>query len=572
MLDMPDTTTSLLRRSAGVAALALLVSVGLQSTPAPAHADAAGPIRGPGATGKCIDVSGDDVGNNGASVQLWDCLDVRDQIWTVVATDNTVRTLGKCMDVEGYGTANFSKVHLWDCHGGTNQIWQPQPNGALRNPASGRCLDLNAGNTTNGVQLQLYDCNNQWPQQWQIPGGSSGEPFGNTTIHPQKLGIYAIPDLYYGDSNRTLASLRRLHGILPDAWLRWDNETGHWRNTPAAVQGFIAQADQAGIPMIIAACCVDGYDNWWAGGGRQPTVSITQIADGPYLAFADRMRRTYPNVRYIETINEPDTHWFVADPDNVGAWNHYMNRLYAAVGNNTGALMGPATAFRSSQIWNNTVARPEIRQVSYHTYGGWQSLGDIPGKAGTWVTEYGDDGVSDAVERSPGHVLTDLWHAERNGKLSGSIRQLFYVDLQHMVTADTLEGDHYGFSGHLRTLAAYHALGRISSRAYLDPAHPDFAAADNGDGQFAALLWNNSPGISSGQRRTVPNTSLPAGVPLNVLTVFDRPSHAAECVPLSGQNRIAAAVQGSTVTLDVRALDPRAAVLVSTAPCTDLAS
>ncbi len=194
MLGMPG-TTSPMRRSAAAAALALLITVGLQLTPAPAHADTTGPIRGPGSTGKCIDVSGEDVGNNGASVQIWDCLGVRDQTWTM-ATDGTVRTLGKCMDVEGYGTANFAKVHLWDCHGGANQLWQPQPNGALRNPVSGRCLDLNAGNTTNGVQLQLYDCNNQWPQQWQIPGASSGGPFGNTTIHPQKLGIYAIPDLY----------------------------------------------------------------------------------------------------------------------------------------------------------------------------------------------------------------------------------------------------------------------------------------------------------------------------------------------------------------------------------------
>ena len=35
--------------------------------------------------------------------------------------------------------------------------------------------------------------------------------------------------------------------------------------------------------------------------------------------------------------------------------------------------------------------------MSYHTYGGWQSLADIGGKAGTWVTEYGDDRVTDAT-------------------------------------------------------------------------------------------------------------------------------------------------------------------------------
>ncbi|MDL4818484.1 family 43 glycosylhydrolase [Actinomadura opuntiae] len=133
-----------------------------------------GPIRGPGDAGKCIDVSGDDTAATGAAVQLWDCQGSRDQQWTLMG-DGTIRSMGKCMDVEGYGTANFSKIHLWDCHGGTNQIWQAQSNGSLKNPASGRCLDLNAGNTANGTQLQIYDCNNQWPQSWHLPaGGGTG--------------------------------------------------------------------------------------------------------------------------------------------------------------------------------------------------------------------------------------------------------------------------------------------------------------------------------------------------------------------------------------------------------------
>ena len=71
-------------------ALTLLLAVAWQLPGSPARADATGPIRGPGVTGKCIDVAGDDVGPNGASVQIWDCLGVRDQSWTVVA-DGTGR-------------------------------------------------------------------------------------------------------------------------------------------------------------------------------------------------------------------------------------------------------------------------------------------------------------------------------------------------------------------------------------------------------------------------------------------------------------------------------------------------
>jgi ricin-type beta-trefoil lectin protein len=559
------------RRCLGLLAATVLAVLPATVGARAAFADASGPIRGPGASGKCIDVAGDDTGTTGAPVQVWDCLGVADQQWTV-GSDQTIRTLGKCLDIDGYGTANFAKIHLWDCHGGTNQQWQTRADGSILNPASGRCLDTPNGATANGVQLQLYDCNGQWPQVWQAPGGTGGGQFGNTVLHPDKLGVYAIPDLPYADPGRTLASLRRLHDLLPSAWLRWDNETGHWRDTPAAVESFIAQADQASLPMIISACCVDGYDNWWARGGSQPTVSIGQIADGPYLSFAARMQDTYPHVRYVETINEPDTAWFVADPDNTGAWNHYLDRLTAAVGGNTDRLLGPATAFRGSQIWNNTVARPAFQHLSYHTYGGWQSLSEVAGKADTWVTEYGDSNVPDTVSRSPAYLLTDLWHAEAAGKLSGTIRQLFYVDLQHMINAGSTEGDHYGFSGQLRALAAYQALATVSTRAYLDPAHDDLAAADNGNGQFAALVWNNTDGTASGQTRTVANTSLKAGTPLNTLTVSNRDSGAAQCVPLAAQGRVGVTVAGGTTTIHLNAVDPRAAVLVTTAPCTDTAS
>ncbi len=553
---------------AAVSASALAAGLLLAGT-GPATADVAGPIHGPGDSGKCLDVLGT-AGNNGSAVDIWDCDGTADQNWTV-GSDHTLRSMGRCLDVSGYGTANFSPVHLWDCHGGANQVWQPQPNGSLLNPVSGRCLDLNAGNTANGTQLQIYDCNNQWPQVWHLPGQGSGGTFGNTVIHPDKLGVYAIPDLSYGDAARTDASLRTLHALLPGAWIRWDNETGHAQQNPANVEAFVSRVNRAGIPMIIAACCVDGYDNWWARGGRQPTVSISQIADGPYLSFADHLRRTYPNVRYIETINEADTSWFVADPDNVGAWNHYMDRLYAATGNDFAHLMGPASAFRDSGIYKATVGRSEIQQISYHTYGGWQSLGDVPGKQGTWVTEYGDSSVPDSVGHSPGFVLADLRNAEVNGKLSGGIRQIFYVNLQSMVNSGYQEGDHYGFSGQLRALAAYQALGNVSTKVWADPGHNDIMAADDGSGSFAALLYNNSGSTLSGQTRTVPNTSLSAGTPLNVLTMTNRDSGAAQCVPLSGQSGVGVSVGAGSVSVTARTVAPYAAVLVTSRSCSSLA-
>ncbi len=121
------------------------------------------PIIGPG--GKCVDVAGDDTGGNQAVVQLYDCLTIetfqplaRDQQWTLNA-DQTVRTLGRCLDIDGNATANGTRVELYDCNGVGGQKWIPQANGSLRNPQSGRCLDDPSGNTANQTPLQIYDCN-----------------------------------------------------------------------------------------------------------------------------------------------------------------------------------------------------------------------------------------------------------------------------------------------------------------------------------------------------------------------------------------------------------------------------
>ncbi len=121
------------------------------------------PVIGNG--GKCVDVSGNDTGGNLAIVDLWDCLTIAtfsplalDQQWTL-NSDGTMRTLGRCLDIDGNSTAIGAKVELYDCNGVGGQKWVPQSNGSLLNPQSGLCLDDPSGNTTNGAQLQIYTCN-----------------------------------------------------------------------------------------------------------------------------------------------------------------------------------------------------------------------------------------------------------------------------------------------------------------------------------------------------------------------------------------------------------------------------
>lgn len=411
-------------------------------------------------------------------------------------------------------------------------------------------------------------------------GACNDAAFGTTDIHPEKIGLYMIPDIpgaFTADWDKTKRSLHKVHQLLPDAWIRWDNETGHVTDSPQNVEAFVSACNDASIPMIITASAVDGYNNWWANNNMQPTVSIVQIADGPYLEHADMLLRTYPNVRLVETINEPDTMWFVSDPDNTDSWNHYMTKLLAVMGNDYAHVVGPSVAFKGSQIWHNHAARNELTNFSYHTYDGHIGLEEVGDKA-VWVTEYGVTQADADINESPGPNLSDLWRIEKNGKLSGKIEMIFYVNLQRMMYGDSSEGDHFALSGHLRGLSLYAALGAFGKRAHFDDAHPDFMATDDRHGGLAAVMWNDAKtGNKAGESRVVPATSVAPDAPLYVLRVrhkrvADAEGGAAECRPLDAQPWIDVTVGADSVTLNAIDIEPLAAVLVSTAPCDELAN
>ncbi|NUR30067.1 MAG: alpha-L-arabinofuranosidase, partial [Catenulispora sp.] len=130
-----------------------------------------GTITGPG--GKCVDVAADDTAGNGAAVQLWDCQNwAEDQHWTHFA-DDSLRTIGRCLDINGNGTANGTQVELWDCNGVGGQKWIQRSDGSLFNPQSGRCLDSPSGTTANGTRLQIWDCNGSGAQKFSVNGGGT---------------------------------------------------------------------------------------------------------------------------------------------------------------------------------------------------------------------------------------------------------------------------------------------------------------------------------------------------------------------------------------------------------------
>lgn len=123
------------------------------------------------AGGQCLDVAGDDTGVNGAAVGIWTCLhDAVDQRWTT--TDGLVvgpiRSLGRCLDVQGGGITSGTPIQLYDCVGGGAQQWQQQSDGTLLNPQSGKCLASPGGSTTNGTQLVIDTCTGSDAQKFWV--------------------------------------------------------------------------------------------------------------------------------------------------------------------------------------------------------------------------------------------------------------------------------------------------------------------------------------------------------------------------------------------------------------------
>jgi len=125
-----------------------------------------GTITGPGNT--CVDVDGDDTGVDHAAVQLWSCqFWAIDQHWTHNA-DDSLETLGRCLDIKGNATTAGTEVQLWDCDGVGGQKWVQQADGSLLNPQSGLCLDSPSGATANGTRLQIWTCNGTAAQKFTL--------------------------------------------------------------------------------------------------------------------------------------------------------------------------------------------------------------------------------------------------------------------------------------------------------------------------------------------------------------------------------------------------------------------
>src|SRR5687767_11503201 len=84
----------------------------------------------------------------------------------------------KCLDVEGNGSSNGTKVQQWTCHGGAAQAFRLEVVSGdvhrLRHTSSGKCVHVAGTSTSNGTQVEIRTCSTSTRQRWRIePSGSA---------------------------------------------------------------------------------------------------------------------------------------------------------------------------------------------------------------------------------------------------------------------------------------------------------------------------------------------------------------------------------------------------------------
>jgi len=138
-------------------------------------------------SGRCLDDTGNPT--NGVQVYIWDCTRGNANQQFSYTSAAQLQIAGKCLDANGQGTANGTKVILWTCNGQANQQWKLSVNGTITGVQSGLCLDVSGAATANGSLVQLWFCNGQANQEWTRPDPA----LANFSIG-HDLG-YIVPDL-----------------------------------------------------------------------------------------------------------------------------------------------------------------------------------------------------------------------------------------------------------------------------------------------------------------------------------------------------------------------------------------
>ncbi|GAA2038235.1 hypothetical protein GCM10009839_44620 [Catenulispora yoronensis] len=176
------------RRALGVAAATGAVAVSIAYAPTASANTGTYEIRNWG-NDKCLELSAWNP-NNGARVDQWDCVPDSDGItqanerWYLVDQRDgqyQIRNAatGKCLEIQGWSTANGAILDQWDCIyangvADANQEWYLNELGQLQNNNGRKCLDVLNYATWNAATVSQWDCKYQSPgrpqsnQEWYM--------------------------------------------------------------------------------------------------------------------------------------------------------------------------------------------------------------------------------------------------------------------------------------------------------------------------------------------------------------------------------------------------------------------
>ncbi|MET9612112.1 non-reducing end alpha-L-arabinofuranosidase family hydrolase [Kitasatospora indigofera] len=180
------------------AAVAFVAALAAMLVANPAQAASSGALRGAG-SGRCLDVQ--NAGRtDGTYLQIYDCSNGTNQLWTLTSGNQLTVYGNKCLDVPGHATTAGTRVQIWTCSGGSNQQWRVNSDGTIVGVESGLCLDVTGAGTANGTAVEIWTCNGAGNQKWT---GLSGTPAPTTA--PPTGGTCALPSTYRWTSTGALA-------------------------------------------------------------------------------------------------------------------------------------------------------------------------------------------------------------------------------------------------------------------------------------------------------------------------------------------------------------------------------
>ncbi|MDT8913695.1 family 20 glycosylhydrolase [Amycolatopsis sp. PS_44_ISF1] len=248
----------------------------------------------------CVAVRGGSAADR-APVEIATCDGAANQQWTI-ASDGTLRALGKCLDVDAGSRTPGAQVQLYTCNGTGAQQWNQQdgelvnpqsglclnvstgtsapgsalrtatcattraqwftvpagtastgPSGSVNSLLTGKCMDVTAGNSVNGTAIALYDCNHTAAQQWTLHDDGSIRALGKC------LDVAAV-----GTAGGTLLQLWTCNGTASQRW-RWSTNGGESLSNLQSGKCLDNPAGSTanGTRLVIQTCHDPGASQLW---------------------------------------------------------------------------------------------------------------------------------------------------------------------------------------------------------------------------------------------------------------------------------------------------------------------